>query len=127
MIRSCLLKRQELVEMIKKAPQTKDGYYFFPRFRALVLNPGFEKDSGFYFDRGLFQDKICFEEEDIKMFLSKKRIAVDYEFKRMVDMKIKDVLQGIEYLNLKDKIPGQEYTLQELIDTTMYWLKYRYS
>ena len=127
MIRSCLLSRKELIKMIKDAPKTQDGHYFFPRFKVLVLSPGFERDNGFFYDRSIFQDKICFDEDDIKLFITKKRLAADFELKRIIDNKLKDVLKGIEYLDLKDKVPGQDYTLQELIDTTIYITKYKYS
>lgn len=122
-----MLSRKELVDLIKKAPKTHDGYFFFPRFKALVQSPGKVKDSGYFYDRGLFYDKSCFSDADIKMFLSKKEMIMDVEFKRFLDGKINDVLDGIEFLELKDKVPGKDFTLEELIDTTIYLIKYKYS
>ena len=43
-----------------------------------------------------------------------------------IDLKLKDTLFGLEFLELKDKIAGKDYTLEELIDTTIYLIKYKY-
>lgn len=127
MIRSNLLTRQELVQMIKNAPQTRDGYYFFPRFTNLVLSPGKIKDNGFFYDRSLFKEKMCFHDEDLKIFLSKRSMKVDMQLNHFIDMKLKDALQGLEFLDLNDRVSGKDYTLGELIDTTIYITKYKYS
>lgn len=127
MLRSCLMTRKELVEIIKKAPITKDKYYYFPRFRALVLLPGNIKDDGYYYDRSLFRDKMCFDETDLKMFTARKRAIVDADLRRFIDNKLKEVLKGIEFLQLKDQVPGTDYTLEELIDNTIYLVKHKYS
>lgn len=125
MIRSCLLSRKELVDLIKKSPKTRDGYYFFPRFKILVQTEGKIRDSGYYYDRYFFKDKICFDETDIKLFLSKKKIKVDFELRKLVDDKVNQILEGIEYLELHDKIPGNDYTLEELIDSCIYITYYK--
>lgn len=127
MIKSCLFSRAELVDMIQKAPKTHDGYYFFPRFLVLVMEPGKIRDSGFFYDRSIFADKMCFNDQDIKIFLAKKKMKIDLELNRFIDIRLKDVLKGIEFLNLKDTIPQQTYSLEELIDTTIYLVKYKYS
>lgn len=125
MIRSCLLSRKELVDLIKKSPRTKDGYYFFPRFKILMQTEGKIRDSGYYYDRYLFKDKICFDETDIKLFLSKKKIKVDFDLRKLVDDKVNQILEGLEYLELHDKIPGNDYTLEELIDSCIYITYYK--
>ena len=121
------MSRKELVEMIKKSPITKDKYYFFPRFRALVLLPGNIKDDGYYYDRSFFKDKMCFDETDLRMFTSRKKATADADLKRFIDNKLKDVLKGIEFLQLKDQVPGTDYTLEELIDNTIYLVKHKYA
>lgn len=127
MIRSCLFSRKELTEMIRKAPRTKDGYYFFPRFKVLILAQGIWKDNGYYYDRCFFKDQVCFNDEDIKLFNTKKRIACDIDLKHTINTKLNDVLKGLEFLELYDTIPGTQYNLEELIDTTAYIIKYKYS
>lgn len=127
MIRSCLLSRKEIVDLIKKAPKTKDGNYFFPRFDVLSQSIGQIKDTGYYYDRSCFKDKMCFNEDEIKVFLSKKKIKFDMDLMRFIDTKLKEVLNNIAFLNLHDIIPQQNYTLEELIDSTIYIIKYRYS
>lgn len=127
MIRSCLMSRKELIELIRKAPKTKDGYYYFPRFRALVMHTGDIKDDGYYYDRLLFKDKMCFDETDLKMFTARKKSCLDADLRRFIDNKLTEVLKGIEFLYLKDKVPGTDYTLEELIDNTIYLVKHKYS
>lgn len=129
MIRSTLLSRKELKEMILQSPQTPDGYYFCPRFKALVLQPGKERDSGYFYDRDIFKNKMCFSITSIKMLLAKKEMdphQADIEQIRWIDQKLNDVLKGIEFLSLKDKVPDTDYTLEELIDTCIYCLKIKY-
>lgn len=127
MIRQCFFSRKELKDMIEKAPQTRDGYYFFPRFKALVTLKGNIKDDDYYYDRIMFSNKTCFDELDLKMFMARKKVAVDVELKRFIDTKLEDILRGIEFLGLKDIVPDKEYTLEELIDTSIYLLQYKYS
>lgn len=126
MIRTNMFARDELVDLIKKAPKTKDGYYFFPRFKKLVLMPGKIRDSGYYYDRSIFENKICFHEEDLKSFLAKKSTKMDMDLERFIDNKLKDVLEGLDNLNLCCKINSKGTTLEELIDTTIYITKYKY-
>lgn len=125
MIRSCLLSRKELIDLIKKSPKTKDGYYFFPRFKILVQAEGKIRDSGYYYDRYFFKDKICFDDTDIKLFTAKNKMKIDFELRRLIDNKINEVLEGVEFLDLHDKIPGNDYTLEELIDTCIYTTYYK--
>lgn len=127
MIRSCLLSRKELVDLIRKAPITKDGHYFFPRFKVLVLLEGGIKETGYFYDRSIFRDKICFDEDDIRMFCAKKKVNLDIDLKRIIDNKLNETLKGLEFLHLKDIIPSSSYTLEELIDSTIYLIKYKYA
>ena len=106
MIRSCLLSRKELVDLIKRSPRTKDGYYFFPRFRALILLEGDIRDTGYFYDRLMFKDKMCFDDDDIRMLTAKKKLSIDIDLIRMIDTKIHSTLKGLEFLYIKDKIPG---------------------
>jgi hypothetical protein len=127
MIRSCLLSRQELANLIKSSPRTHDKYYFFPRFRDLLLLQGPLKDIDFIYDRKIFENKICFSDYDIRAFLSTKDTKYDIDLSRFIDTKIQETLKDFLKLNLDDIIPGKTYTLNELIDTTIYFIKYKYS
>lgn len=127
MIRSCLLTRKEILEMLKSAPRTPDGYYFFPRFKVLIQLPGKETDSGYFYDRCLFKDKMVLDETDLLLFTAPTKLDFDYELKRIIDDKLLEVLKGYENLNLNDTIPGTTYTLAELIDTAVFIVRFKYS
>ena len=126
MIRSCLMTRMELKEMIMKSEQTEDGYYFCPRFKALVLQDGPNSDSSYYYDRYLFRNKICFSITDIKVFLATKDMGVDTDLITIYDDKIESALHGLLTLKIKDKVPNTDYTLNELIDTCLFILINKY-
>ncbi|MBP3916226.1 hypothetical protein [Clostridium sp.] len=126
MIRSSLFSRKEIVELIRKSPKTKDGFYFFPRFKIILLQDGTHRDNGFYYDRSYFKDYICFNEDIISVFLSKTRNR-DLDLFDAIQRKVNEVIKGYEFLNIKDHIPNEEYTLEELIDTTIYMINYKYS
>ena len=125
MMRKCLFTRKEICELIKKSPQTNDGYYFFPRFKIIVMQEGKISDNGYYYDRNYFKNYICFNDEDISFFLAKKKYKKDIELFMTIQNKLNEVIKGFEYLCLKDIIPNEQYTLEELIDTTIYIIKYK--
>jgi hypothetical protein len=127
MIRSNLFSRKELIDLIKKSPRTHDGYYYFPRFTNLVMQQGKEQDNGYFYDRCLFSRKMCFGDDDLKAFMSRKKIKYDIQLSSFIDSKLEDTLKGIEFLHIKDKLIDKDYTLEELIDTTIYITKYKYS
>lgn len=126
MISFNMFSRQELVEMIKKSPQTKDGYFYFPRFPQILFLKGKIKDTGYFYDRSVFSNKICFNEKDIKSFLSKRSTKMDFILEHLIDNKLKEILKGLETLHLNSYIDSKGFTLEELIDTTIYITKYRY-
>ena len=127
MIKSCLLSRNEIVSLALKAPKTKDGLIFFPRFRDLVKAEGKIRDSGYAFDRSVFANKMVLDHLDIGLFTTKRKMRYDDMFKRMLDDRMEETLKGLEMLPLNAKVPGQDFTLEELIDTTYYLTKIRYS
>lgn len=126
MIQSCLLSREELMKMILNSQKTKDGYYFFPRFKILSRIKGKKKDNEYYYDRELFFNKMCFNDEEIKLFMSKRKMKYDIELMKIIDNRLNDILAGIEYLDLVDKIPDKDFNLEELIDSCIYMIKYKY-
>lgn len=127
MIRSCLLSRQELVNLIKASPRTHDKYYFFPRFKELLGLKGDVKDIDYIYDRKIFENKICFSDQDIRAFLAIRSVKYDMDLSRFIDSKVEEALKDLLKLNLDDIVPGKTYSLGELIDTTIYFIKYKYS
>lgn len=127
MLRSCLLSREEISTMILKAPMTHDGYIFFPRFRVLNQLTGKIPDMGYYYDRSLFNNKIVIDSLDLKLYLAKEEVKFDESLKTMIDNKLTEVLKGYDKLSLNDIIPNTSYTLEELIDTTIYVINFKYS
>lgn len=127
MIRSCMLSRKELIDLVLKSPQTEDGIYFCPRFRSLVLMDGPIGDGDYYYDRFIFKDKICFTDDDIKVFLAHQDMNIDIDFIKIVDDKMLNALNGIDTLYLDDKVPNTDYTLSELIDTCMFICEEKYA
>ena len=125
MIKRCLFSRKELIEMIKKSPRTNDGYYFFPRFRILITQEGKINDTAYYYDRSYFKNYICFNDDDLNFFTTKKKSKMDIELFMFIQNKLNEVIKGFEFLSLKDIIPNEQYTLEELIDTTIYIIKYK--
>jgi hypothetical protein len=85
------------------------------------------KDSGFFYDRLEFKEKICFEENDLNAFICKKSIKYDIKLSRFIDNKVKEVTTGYLMLDLTDKVPNSQYTLMELIDVTVHVTKYKYA
>ena len=126
MIKSCLLSRDEIVDLALKAPRTRDGLIFFPRFKELVKAEGKIRDIGYAFDRSMFAEKMVLDNQDIGLFTTKRRVKFDDMFKRLLDGKMNDALNGLELMPLNAKVPGKDYTLEELIDTTYYMTKIKY-
>jgi hypothetical protein len=118
--------RDQIVKYIKKSQKTCDGYYFAPRFDILNSKTGNldgENDKVYYFPREYFNNKICFSEDDIGAYLSKKKIDYDIEKMNKLDNAIYDVIKDIRYLNLEDEVDNKDFNLNELIDTTIYIYK----
>ena len=127
MIRSCMLTRKELTDLVLKSPQTEDGIYFCPRIRDLILQDGPNNDGEYYYDRYLFKGKICWSITDIKIFLAKQEMEVDTDLITIMDQKMEDALEGLEMLHLRDKVPQTDYTLEELIDTCVFIVREKYA
>ena len=121
--------RKEIVELIKKSPKTCDGYYYFPKFSHYNLKVGNinnERDTKYYYKRELFKNKICFNEYDINCYLSTLEINYDVNKMEFIDEKIKDIIKDFTDLKLNDKVPSENYTLNELIDTSIFFYNNKY-
>lgn len=121
--------RKQLVEMILKSPKTTDGFYYMHNFPALNLMRGKidgERDSKFFFNREYFKNKLCFNQYDINCYLQTTNSNYDIKRMQMIDDKVKDIINEFLELNLNDKIDKCDYTLNELIDTSIYLLSNKY-
>lgn len=122
-----MMTRKELTDLVLKSPQTEDGIYFCPRMKSLMLQDGPNNDGDYFYDRYLFKSKICWSITDVKVFLSKQEMNIDVDLIGIFDTKMEDALKDLEMLNLKDKVPLGDYTLEELIDTCAFIVKEKYA
>jgi len=115
--------RKDIVKLIKSSPKTYDGLYYmkdFPSYNGKASNLIGERDTKYFYSREYFKDKVCFDDNEIDLYIatSEKKIDVNKMMKR--DEKIKETINELSEYNLYDKIPGADYNLAELIDTTIY-------
>lgn len=124
MIRRYLLSRKEIISLILKAEKTKDSYYYYAKFDEINTLSGKEQDDYFY-PREIFMNKIYFADNDIKLYLAKKKInnfdEIDYQ---SLNKKFKDIFNGLENLKLNEFVPGYKYTINDIIDN--FEFKYNY-
>ena len=122
--------REELVKKIKEAPTTDDGYYYYPKFKEIVEKIGKKRDQGYSFCRHLFRDKIVFSNADLETFLEKGISDVDINEMIRMDDYLNAIIKEFVELNipLKGELPNDAFTLEELIDTSifLYLNKYRF-
>ena len=114
-------KREDIVNIIKKSPQTKDGYYICKNFINLNKALGENKDEGYIFNRSYYENKICFDEEDIESYLEKKSNKFDADKMKARDNFIYETIAKDLNLDIDDEIPGEQFTLGELIDCTIFY------
>ena len=116
--------RNDIVEMIKNSPKTKDGYYYIRSFPYLNNTKGKldgEKDSNYYYPREFFSNKMVFNDYEIESYLSKKKTNLNVDRMQSIDQRIKDTINEFIDYGLDENIPGYEFNLNELIDTTIYF------
>ena len=121
--------RKQIVEMILNSPKTTDGFYYMYNFPVLNLMRGKidgERDSKFFFDRDYFKNKLCFNKYDIDCYLQTTNSNYDIKRMQMIDNKLKDIINDFLELDLNDRIDKCDYTLDELIDTSIYLLNNKY-
>ena len=121
--------RENIAKMIMESEQTDDGHYIMKNFPAINNKKGTINDvidSSYYYNRENFKNKICFNEKDIECYLSKDKGKYDIDRMISLDEKIKNVTNGLLDFDLNDKIEDKEFTLSELIDTTIYIFNIKY-
>lgn len=121
--------RNQIVNIIKKSPKTKDGYYYVYKFPVLNSMRGKidgERDTKYYYTREYFKNKICFNEDDINCYLTISKMDYDINKMKTIDDKLKDIIGELNGMKLDNKIEDKDYTLDELIDTSIYLLNNKY-
>ena len=118
--------REDIVNIIKKCPKTKDGYYVCTKFINLNKQIGENKDSGYIYDRQNYSNKVCFSEEDIESYLEKKSKKYNVDKMKIKDDFIYEIIAKDLDLGINEKIPGEDFTLGELIDCSMFYFFKKY-
>ena len=116
--------RKDIAEMIRNSPKTKDGYYYIRSFAYLNNTKGRideHKDTGYYYPRDIFSNKLVFNDDEINSYLSKTKTNLNVEKMQLMDKKIKETINGLTDFGLDEDLPGYAFTLNELIDTTIYF------
>lgn len=113
--------REDIANIIKKSPITKDGNYICKKFIELNKQIGEHKDTGYIYNRDKYANKVCFNETEIESYLEKKKKNFDIDWmKERDDFVYKTIFRNLD-LDIKDKIPNEEFTLEELIDCTIFF------
>lgn len=129
MIGCYLLTREQIATVIRYSPVTNDGFFFcrhFPKLNSLV-SPSKQKETGYSFDRSYFKDKFCFSNAEIEIYLEKGKSFFNIGNMVRKDDFLKNVVGDLISYSLNDKIKNKEYTLNELIDTTLFYYNVKYS
>ena len=115
--------REQIAENILcDGKKTNDGFYWYPSFIYENSLEGNCKDYEFYYPREMFKFKLYFSEDDIKAYLSKKKIDnfdIDFMFRKSIQF-YDNNKELKKYKNINIKLPGVEFTLNELIDCFEY-------
>lgn len=114
--------RKEIVKIIQKSPITEDGYYVCKQFKELNSSIGEKLDKKYKYSRDYFENKICFNQADIEIYLETNTINYDIEKMKQRDNYIYNIIKDDMKLvnNLNENIPGYPFTLGELIDTSIF-------
>lgn len=118
------LTRIQLKILIERSNKTKDGNYWCPWFPLVLKQRGFYNDVGYTYERCFFEDFTIFNEDLLEYFM--KKSSLRHEDMSKIEM-IGGYMKGfydnnkeLATLNLKDVIPFNLYTLEELIDNFIY-------
>ena len=120
--------RNNIANKIKNSPKTKDGYYIVKEFDDINFKKGDILDKEYIYQRDEFKNKFIFSESDIDLYLSKNRKKNQDEINLMnaLDRKLYEVVHEFIEQDLHNTVPGYPFTLNELIDTTIYIYNYKY-
>ena len=116
--------RDEIAEIIRKSPKTKDGFYYvknFPQLNNERYRLDGENDNKYYYKRPCFGNKYVFDDFELECYLADTKKNLEVERMIKCDNQIADIIFDFLDYNLNDKIDGFSYNLNELIDTTIYF------
>ena len=101
--------REEIINKIRRCPRTKDGYYVCRKFKQWNQMLGEKLEKKKLYTRECFQNKICFDEIDIKRYYAEGDF--DEGIANMVrrDEFIYDIVHKDLNLPLNKKIPGKQF------------------
>lgn len=119
--------REEIINKIKRSPKTKDGYYVCRKFKEWNKMLGEKLEKGKLYSRECFQNKICFNNLDLKRYYAEG--TFDENIAQMVrrDEFIYDIIHKDLKLPLNKKLPGKKFTLSELIDATIFYFDCKFA
>lgn len=122
------MTREEIIKQVKKSQITTDGYYVCKKFIEMNKALGDKLDKKYKYSRDYFENKICFDQSDIEIYLETNKNDYDIDRMKQRDNYIYYIIKDDVdlYDNLNDDIDGGNFTLNELIDTAIYLYNCKY-
>ena len=121
------MTREEIVKRLQKSKVTTDGYYVCKEFRNMNKALGDKLDKKYKYSRDYFENKICFNQSDIEIYLETNTNFYDIDRMKQRDDYIYNIIRdAVELYDLNDYIDGGHFTLDELIDTAIYFYNCKY-
>lgn len=121
------MTREEIVKRLQKSKVTTDGYYVCKEFRNMNKALGDKLDKKYKYSRDYFENKICFNQSDIEIYLETNINFYDIDRMKQRDDYIYNIIRDdVELYDLNDYIDGGHFTLDELIDTAIYFYNCKY-
>ena len=121
------MTREEIVKRLQKSKVTTDGYYVCKEFRNMNKALGDKLDKKYKYSRDYFENKICFNQSDIEIYLETNINFYDIDRMKQRDDYIYNIIRDdVELYDLNDYIDGGNFTLDELIDTAIYFYNCKY-
>lgn len=122
------MTREEIIKRVKKSHITTDGYYVCKNFIKMNKALGDKLDKKYKYSRDYFENKICFNQADIEIYLEINKNDYDIDRMKQRDDYIYNIIKDEINLhdNLNDNIDNCKFTLDELIDTSIYFFNCKY-
>ena len=121
------MTREEIIKRLQKSKITTDGYYVCKEFRNMNKALGDKLDKKYKYSRDYFENKICFSQSDIELYLETNTKSGDIDRMRQRDNYIYNIIKDdVDLYDLDDYIDGGNFTLNELIDTAIYFYNCKY-
>lgn len=120
--------REEIVQIIKKCEITADGYYVCKNFQELNNSIGDKLDKKYKFSRYYFENKICFSQADIEIYLEVNENNYDIDRMKQRDDYVYNIIKNEVNVCTKitEKVHNSSFTLEELIDTSIFVFNNKY-